>query len=738
MPTKTTHLRCRALIGGLIVAAGMAFAGTALATTTLQQISHQTLPGGRVQLTLHFAGGPVPQPKIFSTSSPANIAVDLDDTTNAVAKRHIPLNIGATTGVTVVSADGRTRMIVGLLRPASYSSKVTGDTLVMTIANGEGTATGTYAATIDPTKSLPATAGTAQVSRIGFRRGQDGQGRVIVHYTGTGLQSRITQNDGMVDVHLDGVSVPAKLAQRLDVMDFATPVRTIDTKVGRSGGATLQLAVAGNVVTSSYKSGGKLVIEVARKPKAKDSDIIGAEKKKVYTGKPATFDFQNIPVRAVLQIIAEQSHLNIVAADSVQGSVTLHLVNVPWDQALDVVLRAKGLAKRQNGNVIWIAPQQQLAQYEQRMAEARIKAANNAPLVAAYIPISYGNAGDIAKLLTSGAKSSGGGGGTGVNGGRRGFLSPRGSVSFDARTNTLLVNDTAEKVTEIKNLVAKLDRPVKQVLIQARIVAATNDFARSLGVKWGAMGLKHNNNNTIAFAPNAGSGAGNIIDNLSNNGPTGLVSGNGSGTSTSTEGQGFNVNLPITNPAGTAALAILGKNYLVDLELQAAQSEGRTEIISSPRVITANHMPADIQQGQQIGYVTVQGGTAGGLGTATVQFKNAVLELHVTPTITADKRIFMKIDVKKDALDKFVNNPGGGQVPLLDHRSLTTSVLVDNGQTVVLGGIYEINKSDTTAKVPGLGDIPILGALFRTKSKSNSKAELLIFVTPRILTETGN
>lgn len=719
MKNKTIHLPVRALWCSLcalvlLVLAGQAFAQTG---TQLTDVQYQALPGNQVQLTLTFAGGPVPQPRIFTTAAPARIAVDLAGTTNAFGKRHVDIGVGATEGLSVVSAGNRTRLVVDLLRPSNYESHVRGNTLEMIISNGEGAGTGTRATALNPTKTVPAQMGSAELTHIGFRRGAKGQGRVLVDFTGSGLQSSIDQSNGKVQIHLQGVRVPSKFAQRLDVLDFATPVQSIDTNPS-SNGATLTLTVSGQVVASSYKADQQLVIEVAKKPIEKPVNI-GEKQKKSYEGRRVTFNFQDISVRAALQLLAEISHLNMVAADSVGGSVTLHLTNVPWDQALDVILRAKGLAKRKDGNVIWIAPQQELLLYEQREAEARMKARNTADLVVAFIPISYGKARDIATLLTSGAKRGGGGGGNIANA-PRGFLSPRGSVSFDIRTNTLLVNDTPKKIEEIRNLVAVLDRPVEQVLIQARIVAASNDFVRDLGVRWGLQGWQTTGSNRYGVG-----------------GDTQGANDAANGNITMDNGSGLNVNLPVANPAGSVGLAILGANYLVDLELQAAQTEGRTEIISSPRVITANQQEANIQQGQQIGYVTMAGGTAGGLGTATVQFKNAVLELKVTPTITADKRVFLKINLKKDALNRFIDNPGGGQVPLLDHRELNTSVLVDNGRTVVLGGIYEINKKNSVTKVPGLGDIPILGALFRKTSRSSSKAELLIFVTPRILSDTG-
>jgi type IV pilus assembly protein PilQ len=424
-------------------------------------------------------------------------------------------------------------------------------------------------------------------------------------------------------------------------------------------------------------------------------------------------------------LIADISGLNLVASDSVGGSVTLRLVNVPWDQALDVILRAKSLDKRRNGNVVWVAPQAELAKYEQDLADAKLKAQDTAELVTDYVPISYGKASDIAKLLTSGSMQGGGGGG-GANT-QRGFLSPRGSVSFDVRTNTLLLNDTPEKIKQIRDVIAVLDKPVQQVLIESRIVVATDDFTRDLGAKFGISGRQNNTQfqNAAAAQPNLanGIGGGNV------------VSIGGHDTGNGTTGGGLNVNLPASGAAGSFGLAILGANYALDLELSAAQTEGRGEVISSPRVITANQQEAVIRQGQEIGYVTYQNSGGGGSPTASVQFKDAVLELKVTPTITADNRVYLMINVKKDALSAFVDTPNG-KVPQIDTREINTSVLVDNGQTVVLGGIYEINKANTITKVPGLGDIPGIGMLFRNTSRTSTKAELLIFVTPRILSDT--
>ncbi len=698
------------LVGMLTLGAAWSNAAAA-ATSTLKEISYDTLPGGRVELHLNFDQGPVPEPKIFTTGNPPRIAVDFADTDNA-APRHIDINKGSTTGVSAVSAGGRTRVVVELVRDSTYRSHVVGNSLVLTVNNGTEASTTTTAATIDPSKALPSMANGPSVANIDFRRGPNGEGRVLIDFSGAGASADMKQKGDKVIVDIDHASLPSNLAQRLDVLDFATPVQSIVTKAGVRGGAHMEISVKGQVDTSAYQSGNQYVVEVANKKKdAKAADgKLAKGQDPVYNGNRVTFNFQDIPVRSALQLLADISGLNLVASDTVGGSVTLRLVNVPWDQALDVVLRAKSLDKRRNGNVIWIAPQEELAKYEESLADARLKAEDNAELVTDYVPISYGKAKDIAKLLTTGSMQAQGGASGGSH--PHGFVSSRGSVSFDERTNTLLINDNPQKIRELRELIAVLDKPVQQVLIESRIVIATDNFTRELGAKFGVQGARTN--------------------------PSGQVLSTGGKSDGTGTASGINVNLPTTTSGGSFALGILGKNYALDLELSAAQTEGRSEVISSPRVITANQQEAVIRQGQEIGYVTFQNSATGavGSGTATVQFKDAVLELKVTPTITADGRVYLMINVKKDALAGYVNAPGSGQVPTIDTREINTSVLVDNGQTVVLGGIYEITKQNSATKVPGLGDIPGLGILFRTTTRESDKAELLIFVTPRILSES--
>ncbi|ODU49839.1 MAG: fimbrial protein, partial [Lysobacteraceae bacterium SCN 69-48] len=462
-----------------------------------------------------------------------------------------------------------------------------------------------------------------------------------------------------------------------------------------------------------------------------------------------TFNFQDVPVRTVLQLIADESNLNIVAADTVQGNVTLRLVNVPWDQALDLVLQAKSLDKRRSGNVVWVAPQKEIADFEQAKEDARINLEERAEKVTEYIPVNYANAEDIARLLTEESKGNqqGGGQSGGQSAQDRGFLSGRGSISFDKRTNTLLVIDIPQRVANIRDLVQKLDKPVDQVVIEARIVIANENVARELGAKFGISGAKDNAYFSGDLATNTENRKDDVATATANANavrqwqienqnraaegkaplPPPVLSG---GTIT----RGLMSNLPAvltgTNP-GSLALSILNAGYLLDVELSAVQTQGRGEVISNPRIVTSNQKEAVIRQGKEIGYLTVTG--AGGQLTPTVAFKEALLELKVTPTITNDGRVFLNLAVKKDELDGFVDMGTFGEVPQIAKREVNTAVLVEDGQTVVIGGVYEFSDTSEITKVPFLGDIPLLGNLFRNKNRSKSKAELLVFVTPKVM-----
>jgi type IV pilus assembly protein PilQ len=716
----------------LIAFFGTLFAANALAENILQDITYTPLSGGKVQIMMKFAG-PVGEPQIFTTENPARIAIDMANTRNGMSQRRIEINNGATGAVSAVEAAGRTRVVIDLFHSSTYETKVEGNNLVLTVNNGmSGSATVTAVATTDPTKAIASPG--LEVSNIDFRRGKNGEGRVVVTFSGEGAGADLQRVGDKVSLDIYNVRLPAQLAQRLDVLDFATPVQFVETHA-KGNGAHMDITAKGPYEQLAYQAGNQYIVEISpKKEEAKKDPNAPPE----YSGNRVTFNFQDIPTRSVLQLIADVSDLNIVVADSVSGNVTLRLINVPWDQALDIVLQAKGLDKRRNGNVIWVAPQKEIADREQSLADAKQKLQQLTDTVTVYIPISYGSAKDIVSLLNSSKAAAG------TGGANTGFLSARGSVTYDDRTNTLLVVDTPERVESIRVLVAKLDKPVQQVLIESRVVVANDNFARELGAKFGVSGGYQNNNTVVSTAgtidgTNQMTNAA-LLNRFNGNGsglPVAAPGGVGGGVLVPALGNRLNVSLPASSPAGSFGLAILGADYLLDLELSAAQTEGRSELISSPRVITANQKEADIKQGQEIGYVTFQGGAGGGgAATATVQFKEAVLELKVTPTITSDNRVFLNLDVKKDAVAALVANPGGGFVPQLDKREITTAVLVDNGQTVVLGGVYEFDKSTDIKKVPFLGDVPGLGALFRNTKKSSSKAELLIFVTPRILNES--
>ena len=573
----------------------------------------------------------------------------------------------------------------------------------------------------DPAKQLP---GTISVSDIDFKRGDGGAGRLILRFTGEGAAPDLQTQGSRVVIDVANASIPASLQKPINVSDFATPVEQIDAR-SAGGGTTLVLNTEGAFESMAYQTGNEYIVEIVpRAPAAvarTDSGgnaamgqtISTTSDSRSYAGRPVTFNFQDVPVRTVLQLIAEESGLNIVASDTVTGNVTLRLVNVPWDQALDIVLQAKGLDKRRSGNVVWIAPQSEIAQYEQDKEDARIALSNRVELVTEYIQINYHNAAQIYKALTEakGVGGSGGGGGQGGQGSNvdTGFLSPRGRLVADERTNTLMISDTPKKVAEMKELIRVIDRPVDQVVIEARVVVATESFMRELGARFGLTGTKDN----VAFS-------GNLESNRLNLNDTTQIT------------RGLMTDLAVTNPAGAVALSILNAGYLLDVELSAMQTQGRGEVISNPRIVTSNQREAVIRQGQEVGYVTIQPAQAGGVATPSVQFKEVLLEMRVTPTITNDGRVFLNLNVKKDEIEGFIDT-SIGDVPQISTRSVNTAVLVEDGQTVVVGGVYEFRERDDVSKVPFLGDIPFLGNLFKKKGRSKEKAELLIFVTPKVL-----
>src|SRR5882762_4608188 len=701
-----------AMMGAMALLALGAFSFTARAADPLklESIDVQTLSGQQVQLKLHLSG-PAPEPLPFTIDKPARIAFDLPNTTLGLASRRIDVRSGGVDSVLAAEANGRTRLVVNVDSLLPYTTEVDGNTIIITLGNQPGAALAKLGEPPRAGSGQPAAAVGRTIRTIDFRRGSDGTGRVVVQLTDPRTPVNVRQEGNQVVVDFAGTLLPKNLMRRYDVMDFATPVQTVDA-IRVEDSSRLVISAQGDFEQLAYQSDNQYTIEI--KPSLKRTS---AEEKKEYTGERLTLNFQDIDVRSVLQLLADTSGQNIVVSDSVTGNLTLRLQNVPWDQALDIVLRTKGLDKRRQDNVIIIGPTEELANREKAELAARREVQELSPVRSEYLQVNYAKVSDLAKLIKSGS-------------GKDTMLSPRGMLSIDERTNTLLVQDTAEKLADIRRLVQTLDVPVRQVLIEARIVIVNDTFERDLGARFGITTAQQNGNNGLLAVTGNGIGAdtltGSAANNLSTGKPIFPV------TAPILDNR-YQVNLPVANPAGTIGISLLHGANLLDLELSAAQNEGRGEVISSPRVITANQKAATIMQGVEIPYQE-----SASSGATTTQFKKAVLSLKVTPLITPDNRVILDLDVNDDSVGQLVQSATGGSVPSIDTREILTQVLVNDGQTVVLGGILETTKTTSTNKVPYLGDIPVLGHLFKTTTDINNKKELLIFITPKILREGSN
>jgi len=701
------RIQIRAAMMGAITVIALAAAGfTAHAADAvqLQSIDVQTLSGQQVQLKLHMSG-PAPEPLPFTIDKPARIAFDLPNTTLALAARRFDVHSGGVDTVLAAEANGRARLVVNVDSLMPYTTKVDGNTIVVTLGQQPGADVGKPAAA-RAAASTPGAPVERAIRTIDFRRGSDGTGRVIVQLTDPRTPVNVRQEGQQIVVDFAGTVMPKNLMRRYDVQDFSTPVQTVDA-VRVDGSSRLVISSQGDFEQLAYQSDNQYTVEI----KASSKRTAGAEEKKEYTGERLTLNFQDIDVRSVLQLLADTSGQNIVVSDSVSGNLTLRLQNVPWDQALDIVLRTKGLDKRRQDNVIIIGPTEELATREKAELAAHKEVQELSPTHTEFMQVNYAKVTDLAKLIkNTSAKDS--------------MLSPRGSLSVDERTNTLLVQDTTDKLADIRRLVQTLDVPVKQVLIEARIVIVSDTFERDLGAQFGVS------------SASALTGAGSLLAVSGNNTASNSILGTGLGSASlaaTTLDNRYQVNTPAANTNGSIGISLLNSSYLVDLQLSAAQNEGKSETISSPRVITANQKQATIMQGVEIPYQE-----SASSGATTTQFKDAVLKLKVTPLITPDNRVILDLDVSDDSIGQQVTSATGGSVPAIDTRQITTQVLVNDGQTVVLGGILETTKSYAANKVPFLADIPIIGFLFRSTTDIDNKTELLIFITPKILREGSN
>jgi type IV pilus assembly protein PilQ len=676
----------------------------------LQAIDVQPLPGQQLQLTLRLSG-PAPQPLSFTIDNPARISFDLPNTTLALPSRRIDVHSSGLDTILAAETKDRTRLVLNLDKLVPYDTRVEGSNIIVMLGGSAGRASA--GAAPSAAAAAPSGGGVRELRAIDFRRGADGAGRVIVKLSDPHIHVNLHQVGSQVVVDFSDASVPANLMRRYDATDYGTPVSGFDvTRVGN--GSRIAITASGDYEQLAYQSDDQYVVEVAPRRRAANAQ----EDRPVYTGERLTLNFQDIETRAVLQLLADASGQNIVVSDSVTGNVTLRLQNVPWDQALDIVLRTKGLDKRRQDNVIIVAPQAELASREKAELAARKDVQELAPLRSEYLQVNYAKAQDMAALIKTQTNS---------------LLSTRGSVAVDDRTNTLLLQDTADRLADVRRLVATLDIPVRQVLIEARIVIVNNDFTRDLGARFGFTNDQKNGNNGLVTTTGTAAGTDQAIGSAISNRQAGPSVFPISIPTGSTASNRYNVNLPVTSPAGTFALGILGNNFIVDLELSAAQAETQANIISSPRVITANQKEATIEQGVEIPYQQ-----SASSGATTIQFKKAVLSLKVKPQITPDNRIILDLDVKDDSVGTVVVASGGVNVPSIDTREISTQVLVNDGQTVVLGGILSTTQREDDTKVPYLGDVPILGHLFKSTSHKDNKDELMIFITPKIVREGVN
>lgn len=695
-------------------AVAIAVMQVANAQVSMTNIVPMQVAGQGTEIRVMFNGIP-PQPQAYQLEQPSRLILDFDKAQQNLKQSTIAVATKEANSVDVSSDAQRSRLTVNLADAGAFTTRMEGNTFILKINTVENNNFSTQQAVAqNPTQGI---------SNIGFQRGSQGEGQVVIDLLGSNTPVDVQQQGSKVVIRTLGNKVPTHLARRLNVNDFATPVSVVDAK-NDGGNGVITIQTEGSYEYMAYQTDNKLTISLKRpedknpfKPKAANS----------YTGKKISLDFQDIEVRRVLQLLADFTEINMVTADTVQGNITLRLKDVPWDQALDIILKTKNLDKRRNGNVIWIAPVTELIKSEEEEAKAIAQSVKLAPLQTEYIQLSYAKAVDIEKLITDGKNSSNGSNGSNRSSGSGAdplgdsvgsLLSPRGTISTDPRTNTIIVNDTSVKIDQIRKMVDLLDIPVKQVMVEARIVRASTEFSKEMGVKWGILSQGINQNSDLLV----GGSDQTLWD---------LKTPDDEGKYTIERPQNLNVDLGVTNAAGKIAFGLISlSDFMLDLELSALQADGYGEVISTPKVLTADKQKATVESGVEVPYQSSEGGGANAV--AKTEFKDIVLRLDVTPSITPDGKVQMQLDIKNDSI--------AGVTPqgefYLNKNMLNTNVLVDNGETVVLGGIFEQTTANQQTKVPFLGDLPYIGRLFRKDIKSDNKRELLIFVTPRIVNDS--
>jgi type IV pilus assembly protein PilQ len=673
---------------------------------SIESIDVSPQQAGKIVLKVTLKAPPASPPAGFSIANPPRIAFDFPNTTNALGRSVQDVGGGDLRRINVVQASGRTRMVLDLARGLNYDARIEGRTVLITLQDTAAAATAGTALSQQFAQASPADQRHG-VRDIDFRRGGSGEGRIVVDLSDNAVGIDIRQQGRSVIVDFANTTLPKSLERRLDVTDFGTPVQTIDARM-QGNSARLVITPRGNWEHSAYQTDNRFIIEV--KQIVEDPNKLVQGSRPGYQGEKISLNFQNVEVRAVLQVLADFTGLNIITSDTVSGSLTLRLKDVPWDQALDIILQAKGLDMRKSGNVVWIAPRDELATREKLALEARQQISELEPTHTESFQLNYQKAQDVQAFLSAGTQR---------------ILSKRGNAVIDARTNTVFVQDTPTRLEEIRRLLRQIDIPVRQVMIESRIVEASDTFSRNLGIRLGYDEL--NTGNRRLFG---GAGA-TVGGGLTNTGQAlGLVEG-----TPNLVPDGVNVNLPAPNISGAApgvfSLILFKRDFsrFLSLELSALQADGKGKIVSSPRVITADKNEATIEQGTEIPY-----SQATSSGATAVQFKKATLSLKVKPQITPDDNVIMSLKINKDSVGQIVAT-GTGSAPSIDTKQVTTEVLVENGGTVVIGGIYTQEERSTTNKIPVLGDLPYVGFLFKNNLKTDNRNELLIFITPRILKE---
>lgn len=688
------------LAAGLLLGAG---ALSAAAEPTITDIEFTSRPGSKFEVRLDFDQAP-PQMEAYTIEKPARIAVDFPGTRSGLAEKRYELPYGNATGVVVLESGDRTRMVLNLVKLVPYETRVDGNSLYLVV----GQEAGDYLKpTTDPNR-LPSqveevASVRSEIRDLQFQRTADGEGRLTLDLTDPSVDVNVFSEGGDVKVQFVETTVPERLMRRYDVTDFATPVNSVEVNTSERG-ATLTLKTQGEFDYLAYQTDNQYVLSV--KPLS-PREVEERRKEFDYVGDRISLNFQDIEVRAVLQLIADFTELNLVASDTVSGRITLRLQNVPWDQALELVLKTKGLDKRQIGNVLMVAPAAEIAERERQEIEANKQIAELAPLQSEFVRIRYASAAQVVNLFKAGSEEGGS------------LVSERGSVVVEPRTNSLIITDTAAKLAEIRELIERVDIPVRQVMIESRIVIANSDLTHNLGIEWGGGYLTSDDDSIISVSGDAANAVG--LNNSVINGTTPQVSYPGA----------LLVDLGVASNSGFA-VGFTSEDLFLTAELSALEAAGQGEVVSQPKVITGDKQQANIKSGQEVPYQQ-----AAASGATTVSFKEAVLELEVTPNITPDDRILLELLIKQDSVGDLVPSGNlGGFIPSIDTTELNTQVLVGNGETVVLGGVFRTEDLETVNKVPFFGDIPYVGAFFRSETKSKTKTETLIFITPRILADT--